>query len=109
MAANARRGEISAEFDGKPYRLCLTLGALAELEHAFGAGDLNALAERFGTGRLSAKDMMEIIAAGMRGGGTQLEAEEAGRMQCEGGLGGYADVVTRLLCATFGTPAESSA
>ena len=78
MAANARRGEISAEFDGKPYRLCLTLGALAELENAFGAGDLNALAERFGTGRLSAKDMMEIIAAGMRGGGAEIEAAELG-------------------------------
>jgi Phage tail tube protein, GTA-gp10 len=109
MAANARRGEISAEFDGRPYRLCLTLGALAELEHAFGAGDLNALAERFGTGRLSAKDMMEIIAAGMRGGGADIEAAELGRMQCDGGLGGYAKVVTQLLEATFGSAAETSA
>ena len=78
MAANARRGEISAEFDGKPFRLCLTLGALAELENAFGAGDLNALAERFGTGRLSAKDMMEIIAAGMRGGGARSMRRSSG-------------------------------
>ncbi len=109
MAANARRGEISAEFDGTPYRLCLTLGALAELEHAFGAGDLNALAERFGTGRLSAKDMMEIIAAGMRGGGAEIEAAELGRMQCDGGLGGYARVVTRLLEATFGVTSEAAA
>jgi Phage tail tube protein, GTA-gp10 len=108
MAANARRGEVSAEFDGKSYRLCLTLGALAELENAFGAGDLNALAERFGTGRLSAKDMMEIIAAGMRGGGADVETTELGRMQCEGGLGGYANVVTRLLEATFGSAAEAS-
>ena len=109
MAANARRGEIGAEFDGKPYRLCLTLGALAELENAFGTGDLNALAERFGTGRLSAKDMMEIIAAGMRGGGAEIEAAELGRMQCEGGLGGYARVVTQLLEATFGSTSEVAA
>ena len=108
MAANARRGEIGAEFDGKPYRLCLTLGALAELENAFGAGDLNALAERFGTGRLSAKDMMEIIAAGMRGGGVEIEAAELGRMQCDGGLAGYARVVTQLLEATFGSTAEAA-
>ena len=108
MAANSRRGEINAEFDGKPYRMCLTLGALAELENAFGAGDLNALAERFGTGRLSAKDMMEIIAAGMRGGGSSIEAAELGRMQCEGGLGGYAKVVTRLLEATFGSASEAA-
>ena len=109
MAANSRRGEISAEFDGKPYRLCLTLGALAELENAFGAGDLNALAERFGTGRLSAKDMMEIIAAGMRGGGAEMEAADLGRMQCDGGLGGYARVVTQLLAATFGSASEAAA
>ena len=108
MAANSRRGEISAEFDGKPYRLCLTLGALAELENAFGAGDLNALAERFGTGRLSAKDMMEIIAAGMRGGGAEIEAAELGRMQCDGGLAGYARVVTQLLEATFGSTVEAA-
>jgi Phage tail tube protein, GTA-gp10 len=51
---------------------------------------------------------MEIIAAGVRGGGTDIEAAELGRMQCEGGLGGYAQVVTRLLEATFGTAAETS-
>ena len=33
---NRHRGEIEAILDGKSYRLCLTLGALAELEHAFG-------------------------------------------------------------------------
>ena len=32
MIANRRRGEIAAELDGKPFRLCQTLGALAELE-----------------------------------------------------------------------------
>lgn len=102
MAVNRRRGEISAEFDGKPYRLCLTLGSLAELEDAFGAGDLNALAERFGTGRLSARDMMEIIAAGLRGGGSDINAAELGRMQCAGGLAGFAGVTGELLEATFG-------
>jgi hypothetical protein len=102
MAVNRRRGEISAEFDGKPYRLCLTMGALAELEDAFGAGDLNALAERFGTGRLSARDMMEIIAAGLRGGGSDISAAELGRMQCDGGLAGFAKATGQLLEATFG-------
>jgi hypothetical protein len=43
MSANRHRGEIEARFDGKPYRLCLTLGALAELEDAFAADDLGAL------------------------------------------------------------------
>ena len=103
MAVNHRRGEISANLDGKDYRLCLTLGSLAELEDAFGASDLNALAERFGTGRLSAKDMMEIIAAGLRGGGSEIEAHDLGRMQCEGGVAGFAKIVSALLEATFGS------
>ena len=58
MTANRRRGEISAELDGKEYRLCLTLGALAELEAAYAADDLGALVERFSRGRLSALDMI---------------------------------------------------
>ena len=47
--ANRHRGEIAAVFDGRRFTLCLTLGALAELEHAFQAGDLVGLAERFGS------------------------------------------------------------
>lgn len=34
MPVNRRRGETEAVFDGRPHRLALTLGALAELEHA---------------------------------------------------------------------------
>ena len=41
MSANRRRGEIVAELDGKGFRLCLTLGALAELEAAYAAEDLH--------------------------------------------------------------------
>ena len=54
---NIYRGEIAAELGGNRRTLVLTLGALAELESAFGANDLVALAERFGTGRLSARDL----------------------------------------------------
>ena len=53
---NHHRGEIFAELGGRSYTLCLTLGSLAELEAAFGAEDLIALAARFETGRLSARD-----------------------------------------------------
>ena len=40
---NLHRGEIEAEIGGVRRRLVLTLGALAELEAAFGADDLTAL------------------------------------------------------------------
>lgn len=38
--ANARRGEIEAVIDGRAQVLCLTLGALAQLETAFAVDNL---------------------------------------------------------------------
>jgi hypothetical protein len=106
---NPHRGEVEAVLDGERHSLCLTLGALAELEAAFGAEDMLALAERFGTGRLSARDAVRIIAAGLRGGGQSLSDEAVARMQAEGGAAGYVDIVVRLLAATFGTDAGRAA
>jgi len=102
MTANRRRGEISAELDGKTYRLCLTLGALAELEAVYAADDLGALVERFSRGRLSALDMIRIVGAGLRGGGQDIPDEDVGRMQAANGATGFASIVSDLLTATFG-------
>lgn len=98
---NKRRGEIAAELDGKQWKLCLTLGALAELESAFDAADLVALGARFSTGKLSAKDMIAVITAGLRGGGHEVQSGDVAKMQTEGGLTQLADIVVRLLSATF--------
>ncbi len=103
---NRRRGEVAAELDGKVFRLCLTLGALAELEDAFAAENLNALVERFGTGKLSARDMMRILGAGLRGAGETISDEEVGAMQAAGGAAGWARVVADLLGATFGAAGQ---
>ncbi|MGD9783896.1 MAG: gene transfer agent family protein [Hyphomicrobiaceae bacterium] len=103
---NARRGEIEARLDGRPYTLVLTLGALAELEAAFGDEDMLALASRFETGRISSKDAMRIIAAGLRGAGTQASESGVAAMRAEGGVAGYVDIVARLLAATFGSADE---
>jgi hypothetical protein len=99
---NSRRGEIAAELDGRTWTLCLTLGALAELEAAFEVEDLSALVSKFSSGHLSAGDMLKIIGAGLRGGGHPLSDEEIVEMQAEGGALGYARIVTQLLQATFG-------
>jgi hypothetical protein len=102
MPHNPHRGEIEARLDGAPYRLCLTLGALAELESAFGDTDMLALAERFQSGRLSAREAVRIIAAGLRGAGHDIADEAVARMQADGGAAGFVDIVARLLAATFG-------
>ncbi len=102
MNANRHRGEIVATLDGKPWRLCLTLGALAELEDAFAAQDLSALVARFSEGRLSASDMATIIGCGLRGGGSAVADEEVRAMHCAAGAAGYARIVADLLAATFG-------
>ncbi len=101
--ANRHRGEISAVLDGRPYTLCLTLGALAELEDAFGNEDMLAVARRFETGEISARDALRVIGAGLRGAGETLSDEDVGRMRVEGGAAGYVDIVARLLTATFRT------
>ena len=105
--ANARRGEIAARFDGADWRLCLTLGALAELETAFGAEGLTALARRFEEGRVGARDLARVIATGLRGAGHPVSDEEALRLTHEDGLPGFVSVVARLFEATFGAPAPN--
>jgi Phage tail tube protein, GTA-gp10 len=100
--ANSHRGEIEAILDGRPHRLCLTLGALAELETAFGDADMLALADRFSTGRLKATDAARLIGAGLRGGGHPLSDEIVTTMTAVGGASGFVDIVARLLAATFG-------
>ena len=80
----------------------LTLGALAELEAAFGAEDLVALAERFGSGRLTARDLIRVIAAGLRGAGEAVSDEEVARMAVADGAAGYVRIAADLITATFG-------
>jgi len=99
---NRYRGEIEADIGGARRRLVLTLGALAELEDAFGADDLVALTERFGTGRLKARDLVRIIAAGLRGAGEAVGDDEVAAMEADGGAQGYVRIAAELLAATFG-------
>jgi Phage tail tube protein, GTA-gp10 len=100
--ANRHRGEIDATLDGARRTLCLTLGALAELESAFGDADMLSLAQRFEGGRLSARDCVRIIGAGLRGAGAAISDDEVARLQAEGGAAGFVAVVAQLLSATFG-------
>ncbi|HEY0301550.1 MAG TPA: gene transfer agent family protein [Rhizomicrobium sp.] len=100
--ANKYRGEIEAELGGVRRTLVLTLGALAELEDAFAASDLVALTERFGAGRLTARDLTRIIGAGLRGAGEAISDDEVARLAVDGGAQGYVRIAAALIVATFG-------
>lgn len=101
--ANRQRGEIEALIDGRRYTLCLTLGALAELEAALGADDLLTLAERFSTGRLRAMDAVRLIGAALRGAGNEIDDRAVAEMRFENGAVGVAALVAELFSATFGS------
>jgi hypothetical protein len=100
--ANLHRGEIGAEIGGARRTLVLTLGALAELEAALGADDLVALSERFASGRLKARDLVAVIAAGLRGAGEAVADDDVARMTISGGAAGYVRIAADLIAATFG-------
>lgn len=100
--ANRHRGEIDACLDGRTYSLCLTLGALAELENAFGAEDMVALAERFSGGRIASRDAIRVIGAGLRGAGHDVSDETVGLMHVDGSAAGFVAIVAQLLAVTFG-------
>ena len=102
--ANRHRGEIEAELGGKTYVLCLTLGALAEIEDAYGGEDLIAIAERFERGKIGASDAIRVIGAGLRGAGNSVSNDEVAAMTVPGGAAGYLDIVIALLKATFAPP-----
>jgi hypothetical protein len=104
--ANRHRGEIEAELGGVKRTLVLTLGALAELEDAFGAEDLVALTERFGSGRLKARDLTRIIGAGLRGAGEAVSDDEVATLAVDGGAQGYVRIAAALIAATFGEANE---
>ena len=69
---NRARGEVLLEIDGRQVRLCLTLGALAELEAAFDVASLAELAERLA--HLTAADLVVVLAALAKGGGEEMSA-----------------------------------
>jgi hypothetical protein len=98
---NRHRGETSALLNGKAHTLCLTLGALAELEQAYGGEDILSLAQRFEQGRITATDALRVIAAGLRGAGLTITDAEVAAMQADGGAAGFMAIVVDLLKATF--------
>lgn len=99
--ANPHRGEAALELDGTRHVLRLTLGALAELESSLGEGSLVALVARFETGGFSARDLMALLAAGLKGGGADVTPAALAAAEITGGAQEAARVAARLLALSF--------
>jgi uncharacterized protein (DUF1786 family) len=69
---NGARGEVEAVIADEPVNLCLTLGALAEIETALGVTGFQALADRLRV--LTAADLVAVLAALIVGGGAEAMA-----------------------------------
>ena len=100
--ANRRRGEVGLELGGERYTLCLTLGALAELEDAFGVADLDSLGRRFASGGLSSRDLLTLLGAALRGGGHEVGDDAVAALPLDRGLEPIVRALTDCLLLTFG-------
>lgn len=78
---NRARGEVVLAVDGRGVRLCVTLGALAELEAAFGAASLSALGERLA--QPNAGDLLLLVSALSAGGGARMAPAELAAAQID--------------------------
>jgi hypothetical protein len=104
---NTIRGEVAFTIAGRTHALALTLGALAALEADMPPDGLAGLAARLSEGRLSARDALAVLAAGMAGSGAPVSAEALGRMIPAADLGLSLDTAAALLAASFGGGSSS--
>jgi hypothetical protein len=105
--ANPWTGEVAIVLDGKRHVAKLTLGALAELEEALGAGSLVDLVQRFEAQRFSSRDVLALIVAGLRGGGWQGQAADLLQVEIGGGPVEAARAAAELLARAFALPGEA--
>ena len=99
--ANPHAGEVAIVLDGQRHVAKLTLGALAELEARLGADSLTTLVARCEGDELRARDVLELVAAGLRGGGWTGDARDLLTAEIEGGPLAAARAAAELLVLAF--------
>ena len=102
--ANPWRGDVALIIDGQRHTARLTLGALAELEEGLAEQSLVALVERFEGNTFSSRDVLALLGAGLRGGGSDVSAEALLHAQIEGGPMAAARAAAELLARAFVVP-----
>lgn len=81
MLTNKARGETSLHIGGVERRLCVTLGALAELEAAFDVASFTELGARLT--QLTASDLLIVLSALVSGGGETLTTRELAAVEID--------------------------
>jgi hypothetical protein len=103
---NRHRGDVSLVLDGQVHALRLTLQSLAEIEDALG-GTLATLSERFGSGSILASDLIMLLGAAMRGGGSTLSNREIASRVAADAMPDVIHALGALFTLTFGGPASN--
>lgn len=76
---NAARGEVTLTIDETPRALCLTLGALAELEALFECESMDGLQARLKT--LSGREMHQVLRILLRACGNTCSVDGVSPLQ----------------------------
>ncbi len=97
---NRWRGDVALVVNGQRRVARLTLGAVAELEEP----SLVALVERFEGHRFSSRDVLLLLAAGLRAGGAEVSAETLAQAEIEGGPVAASQAAAELLARAFVVP-----
>lgn len=98
---NKYRGCIAQDFNGFSYNLCLTLGALAELEEALNCQNISCLFKKFQEGYFSTQDIIKILGIALRAGGSDIQDKDIHKWPLDRGFLIYVNTVSRLLQETF--------
>jgi len=81
MLHNRARGEVLLTIGGRERKLCVTLGALAELEAAFDVASFAELGERLA--QMTAADLLTVLSALIAGGGEVMSPGELAASRIE--------------------------
>ena len=95
---------MALAFDGQQHVARLTLGALVELEEVLEEGSLVGLVERFEKSAFSSRDVLVLLAAGLRGGGADISSEQLMQAEFDGGPMAAAKAAAELLARAFVVP-----
>jgi hypothetical protein len=105
---NKHRGEVALVLGGRRFALRLTLQALAEIETALLLPGLGALGERLGGGRLASGDLIILLAAAIRGGGTPMSSEEIAALVEARDLPAVIEALGALFVVSFADEREAT-